>query len=78
MGFFKPSPSGASLAGKSLARLHALIWVLIYGGLLTLVFGLALARLDDEFGWAVVLGGGLSALAGFALIYIRSKIKPAS
>lgn len=74
MGFFKPSAS-ATASGKSVARLQALIWVLIYGGLLTLVLGLAVERLDDEVGWTLVLGGGLVALAGFALIYVRSKIK---
>ena len=75
MAFFKPSSPGSSLPGKSFARLHAVIWVLIYTGLLTLVFGLALARLDNELGWAVALGGALVALVGAALIYIRSKMK---
>ena len=40
MGFFKPSASTTS--NKAAARLHGLIWVLIYGGLLTLVLGLNL------------------------------------
>ena len=74
MGFFKPS-SCAAVSSKSVARLQALIWVLIYGGLLTLVLGLAVERIDDEVGWTLVLGGGLVAVAGFALIYVRSRIK---
>ena len=76
MGFFKPSSRPVS--NKSMARLQALIWVLIYGGLLTLVLGLSVERLDDEFGWALVVGGGVVAVAGFALIYVRSKIRPDS
>lgn len=76
MGFFKPS--SGTVSNQAVARLHALIWVLIYGGLLTLVLGLSIERLDDDFGWALVVGGGVVAVAGFALIYVRSKLRPDS
>ena len=73
MGLFKP----ASVASTSrlIAWLQALVWVLIYAGLLTLVLGLAVQRLDEEAGWPLVLGGGLVAALGVVLIYVRSKIK---
>lgn len=72
MGFFKPSPGAAS--GKAIARLQALIWILIYAGLLTGVLGLFVERLDEDTGNCLQTGGGLMAAAGFVLIYLRSRI----
>jgi hypothetical protein len=48
---------------------------LIYGGLLALVLGLFVEPVDDDTGWPLVVGGGLTAVAGVALIYVRSRIK---
>lgn len=73
MGFFKES--GSITSNKSIVRLQKLIWVLIYGGLLTLVLGLSVQRTDDAIGWSMVVGGGIVAAVGFALIYVRSRIK---
>ena len=72
MGFFKPSDTPVS--NKSVARLQSLIWILIYGGLLSLVLGLAVERDDEATGWPLVLGGGIVAAVGFVLIYVRSRI----
>ena len=58
----------------NLKRLQALIWVFIYGGLLTLVLGLSMERTDDATGWSMVVGGGF-ALLGVVLIYVRSRLK---
>ena len=73
MGFFKPGSDGTS--GKLIARLHALIWALIYGGLLTLVLGLSVQRTDGALGWSMVVIGALVAAVGFVLIYLRSRMK---
>ncbi|MGH8805498.1 MAG: hypothetical protein ACREXN_12180 [Polaromonas sp.] len=73
MGFFKPS--SGSVSNKAVARLQALIWVLIYGGLLTLILGLSVERTDEALGWSLVVGGGVVAAVGFVLIYVRSRIK---
>ena len=73
MGFFKPS--SGTVSNKAAARLQALIWVLIYGGLLTLVLGLFVERADDATGWSMVVGGGVAAAAGLVLIYVRSRIR---
>ncbi len=62
-------------ARQTLQRLQNLIWVLVYGGLLTLVLGLATRRFDDALGWSLVLGGGGVAAVGFGLIYVRSLLK---
>jgi hypothetical protein len=74
MGFFKPSP--ATVSNKFVARLEGLTWILIYGGLLTLVLGLWVEPIDDDdTGWLLVVGGALAAAAGLVLIYVRSRIK---
>ena len=73
MAFFKPSTG--TVSNKFVARLEALTWILIYGGLMTLVVGLWMEPLDDDTGWPLVVGGGLVAAMGFTLIYVRSRIK---
>lgn len=73
MGLFKSS--SCQDFRKFVAWLEALIWVLIYGGLLTLILGIWTGPPDDDAGWSLMLGGGLAVLAGFTLIYVRSRIK---
>jgi vacuolar-type H+-ATPase subunit I/STV1 len=72
MGFFKES--GSATSSKSIARLQQLIWILIYGGLLTLVLGLSVQRMDEDLGWSMVVGGAIVAAIGFVLIYVRSRL----
>jgi hypothetical protein len=72
MGFFKEA--GSTTPSKTIARLQQLIWVLIYGGLLTLVLGLSVQRSDEVLGWVMVVGGGIVAATGFVLIYVRSRM----
>jgi hypothetical protein len=59
----------------NLKRLQQLIWVLIYGGLLALVLGVSVQRTDDSLGWAMVAGGAVLALIGFALVFARARMK---
>ena len=73
MGFFKPSASTTSR--KAAARLHGLIWVLIYGGLLTLVLGLSVAPIDDDTAWLLIVAGGVVAAVGIVMIFVRSRMK---
>ena len=56
-------------------QLHKLIWVLVYGGLLTLVLGLSVQRSDDDLGWSMVAAGLVLALLGFALVFVRARMK---
>ncbi|MEO8021258.1 hypothetical protein [Polaromonas sp.] len=74
MGFFKES--GGTTSNKAIARLQQLIWVLIYGGLLTLVLGLSVQRTHNPLGWSMVVIGGIVAAIGFSLIYVRSRLTP--
>ena len=52
-----------------------LIWILIYGGLLGVGLGLYVQRSDDGLGTTVLAIGGVIAALGFALIYVRSRMK---
>ncbi|KAB2902416.1 MAG: hypothetical protein F9K35_04125 [Burkholderiaceae bacterium] len=60
---------------SSLQRLHRLIWLLIYGGLLTLVLGLSVARTDTELGWSLVGAGAVAAAVGVVLVWVRSRLR---
>ena len=56
-------------------NMQQLIWVLIYGGLLTLVLGVSVQRTDDSLGWGMVAGGALLAVIGFGLVFVRARLK---
>ncbi len=69
----KPPPG--TVSHKFVARLEAVTWILIYGGLLTLVLGLWVAKIDDDTGSLLIVSGGLAAVVGVVLIYVRSRMK---
>ena len=54
--------------------LHRLIWVLIYGGLLTLVLGIATGRESPAQGWSLGVAGAVAAVVGVVLIVVRSRL----
>jgi hypothetical protein len=60
---------------SKIATIERWIWILLYGGLLTLVFGLVVEARDPALGWSMVTGGGAAAAAGVFLIYLRSRMK---
>ena len=72
MSFFKKY-NGTAHVG--LMRLETLIWVLIYGGLLTLVLGGFMARDQDGAGVQIMVGGSLLVLMGAGLMYVRSRLR---
>lgn len=61
---------------KPHATLEKWIWILIYGGLLILVLGIATGRQEgaESLAWALAVPGAVIAAAGFALIYVRSRL----
>ncbi|MEO8855952.1 MAG: hypothetical protein ABI343_03090 [Burkholderiaceae bacterium] len=69
MTFFKKY-NGTKHTG--LMRLETLVWVLIYGGLLTFVVGMFMSRGEDGAGFELMLVGGIVAVSGVLLIYLRS------
>jgi hypothetical protein len=58
------------------STVEALVWVLIYGGLLLLCLGIFTARLDARLGWLLGVAGGAIAAVGVVLIYVRSRMGP--
>jgi len=59
---------------KPHARLEKWIWTLIYGGLFLVVLGIATGRTEPALGWSMAVPGGVIAVVGFALIYVRSRL----
>lgn len=56
------------------ARLEALVWVLIYGGLILVGLGLAVLQRDAGLGWGLVALGAVVALAGAVLVVVRARM----
>jgi hypothetical protein len=59
---------------KRTARIEALVWLLIYGGLIGAALGVALARNGASYGDAVVALGTLAVAAGIVLLWARSRL----
>lgn len=71
MSFFKKY-NGTTHAG--MARLETLIWALIYGGLLSLLVGVFMGRTGDDNGDLLMAGGGVAAVVGVVLVYLRAHL----
>ena len=70
MGFYKPGANHPT--DPKMARLHKIIWTLIFGGLLTLILGIFVGKTDDAIGWTMVAAGCVMTVIGAVLIYVRS------
>jgi hypothetical protein len=57
------------------ARIDALVWTFVFGGLLVIGLGVSLQRGGAPYGWAVAVAGALIVAAGVALIWLRSRIR---
>jgi len=62
-------------SARTLARIDALAWVLIYGGLFALVLGIASHDQTAIGGWSLSVLGTLAAIAGVVLIVVRSRLR---
>ena len=60
---------------RALKRLDNLIWALIFGGLFTLVLGIASHDETRIGGWSLSVLGSMAAAAGVVLIYVRSRLR---
>ncbi len=58
-----------------LNRIQLLIWVAIYGGLLSIVLATFVGRNDETVAWWMTAGGGVFVATGVILIYVRSRLK---
>jgi hypothetical protein len=59
---------------RTLARLDVLAWVLIYGGLFTLVLGIASHGRTAVGGWSLSVLGALAAIGGIVVIVVRARL----
>lgn len=59
---------------RTLARLDVLAWVLIYGGLFTLILGIASHGRTAVGGWSLSVLGAVAAVAGVVLIGVRARL----
>ena len=55
------------------ARTDALIWVLVFGGLIVFGLGLSVGRSDDAIGWALCGFGMLDMAVGAVMLWSRSR-----
>jgi hypothetical protein len=60
-------------SARALAWLGRLIWILIYGGLFSLVLGLATRVREAVIGWTLIVAGAVIAATGVVLIWVRSR-----
>jgi hypothetical protein len=72
MGFYKPGANHPT--DPKMAKLHKIIWTLIFGGLLTVILGIFVGKTDDAMGWVMIAAGGLMTVVGAVLIYVRSTL----
>ena len=70
MGFYKPGAN--HVQDPKMARLHKIIWMLIFGGLITIILGIFVERAGDAMGWMMVAAGCVLTVVGAILIYVRS------
>jgi vacuolar-type H+-ATPase subunit I/STV1 len=60
----------------STKRIEALVWVLIYAGLVTVCLGLLFSPRPGPWGELLMVVGAIVAAAGAVLIYLRSRMGP--
>ncbi len=59
-----------------LKRIQNLVWVYIYGGLLSIVLASFLGAGDSAIAWWLRAIGGAFVVVGVALIFVRSRLSP--
>ncbi|WP_083748478.1 hypothetical protein [Pelomonas sp. KK5] len=66
-----------AVSPKTIVWIERFVWILIYGGLLTVIVGLFITRQDAPvLGSVLMVKGGIAAGAGVFLIWLRSRLKP--
>ncbi|HMA07078.1 MAG TPA: hypothetical protein VKP68_04420 [Ramlibacter sp.] len=57
-----------------LAWIDRLVWTLIYGGLFTLILGLAALPAHAVASWSLIAVGAVLVVAGVVLIWVRARL----
>lgn len=60
---------------STLIWVQRLVWIYIYGGLLSIVLGIFVAQSDATLARAMQGVGAVFVLIGVVLIYVRSRLK---
>lgn len=60
---------------RALAWLDASVWILIYGGCIMLILGIATGDAHLVAGWSLGVLGGIAIAAGVVLIAVRSRLR---
>jgi glucan phosphoethanolaminetransferase (alkaline phosphatase superfamily) len=60
---------------KNLMWVQRVVWICIYGGLLSIVLSIFLARSEVTLARAMQAVGAVFVLIGVILIYVRSRLK---
>ena len=58
----------------TLAWIDRLVWILIYGGLFTLILGLAALPAHAVASWSLIVVGAVLVAVGVALIWVRARL----
>lgn len=60
---------------KTVKWVERLVWICLYGGLLSIVLSLFLARTDNEQAAVIQIAGIVLVVIGVLLIYVRSRLR---
>ena len=71
MAFFKKYNGTTNLR---LLRMERWTWVLIYGGLLSIVLSTFVDKIQGQGAPAFLLGGALAVVAGVVMVVLRSRL----
>lgn len=64
-------------SARTLAILDAVAWLLVYGGLILAVLGLATGGASLLAGWSFGVVGSVAAIAGVVVIVVRARMSAA-
>jgi hypothetical protein len=62
-------------SAKTLMWIQRLVWIYIYGGLLSIVLSLFVSRTDEATATGMQVVGGIFVALGVVLILVRSRLK---
>jgi len=60
---------------RAILWVERLAWTLLYGGLFSVVIGVAEKTADSVLAWSLGLAGGAIATGGAVLIWVRSRMQ---
>ena len=72
MAFFKKYNGTTNLR---LLRMERWIWILIYGGLLSIVLSTFVDKIQGQGAPAFLFGGAAAVVAGVVMVVLRSKLR---